>query len=278
MGHSSGAHLVSLLVLRRAGEAPAASAATDDDAGPATSDGVHGPRLPLRCVAAVVCLSAPFDLWRHHLFEAKRGGHVLSPMAGACGVGALDAAVFADAATDAATCQGGGARAAASAPLGAGRLHAEAAGPPAARPHQAPELAAALWRSSVLRVAQQLTPRQASEVPRLVVVHGTRDATVPWGQAAILAAALRARGCRAVDTLWLNGVDHGSFWGLVLPPVGVLDAALANSPDDAGDHRHASSGGHGGETFRLLSKLRSLAKSSSIPKQESKACPLVSKL
>jgi hypothetical protein len=203
-------------------------------------------------------------------------------MAGACGVGALDAAAFAAAATEI-SARGPGDSAHApstSAQLGAERMHARAARLSAARPHQAPELAAALWHSSVLRLAQQLTPRQALAVPRLVVVHGTQDATVPWGQAAALAATLRARGCPAVDALWLHGVDHSSFMGLMLPPAGVLDAALASdSPGDAGNNRLAASiWGHGGENLRLLSKLHSIAKSLTTPKQESRSRPSVSKL
>jgi len=258
MGHSSGAHLVSLLVFRRASELRATQSSplrpNEDD--PALNQPDNGSQLPLQCISAVVCLSAPFDLWRHHLFEASHGGHVLSPMAGACGLGALDD-VAAAASTTAWKESCDDAKSSSSASFRP--AYERAASIPAARPHQAPELAAALWHSSVLRLAQELTPHQASALPRFVLVHGTADVTVPWGQAATLATTLRSRGCRDVDTLWIHGMSHSSFVGIMLPPPKVMSAVLDDQLDESVRKQLALGGGSNGEAFRLLSMLRTLA-------------------
>lgn len=279
MGHSSGAHLVSFLVLRRASELHANQSSpqrpNEDD--PALNQPDNSFQLPLQCISAVVCLSAPFDLWRHHLFEASRGGHVLSPMAGACGLGALnDVAAATSAAAWKESCDGATSSLSASGPLR--QAHERAASAPAARPHQAPKLAAALWHSSVLRLAQELTPHQASALPRFVLVHGTADVTVPWGQAATLATTLRSRGCRDVDTLWIHGMSHSSFVGIMLPPTKVMSAVLDDHLDGSVRKQLALGGGSNGEAFRLLSMLRTLALLKSRAIFQLKDCAFVSKL
>jgi len=284
MGHSSGAHLVSLLVLRRASELRVAQPSHGSTCIHNLPDEPDtGSRLPLRCISAVVCLSAPYDLWRHHLFEASRGGHILSPMAGACGLGAIDdAAAMAIAAAWRESCDSVKASTSDVSPLPSqcrqAHERAVTSSSPAARPHQAPELAAALWHSSVLRFAQELFPHQASALPRFVLVHGTADVTVPWGQAATLATTLRSRGSCAVDTLWIHGMGHSSFVGLMLPPAEVLDAVLDDHVDKSVRDQFELKGGNDGEAFRLLSMLRTLAQSTPRAPIEIKSATLFSKL
>mmetsp|Transcript_16790 Transcript_16790/g.34204 ORF Transcript_16790/g.34204 Transcript_16790/m.34204 type:complete len:583 (-) Transcript_16790:35-1783(-) len=74
-GHSSGAHLISLVVLRKTAADSPMTVPRDDGGNRHCIGG-----LKLR---GVVPISGVYDLVRHHHFEAKRGGHILSPMAAA---------------------------------------------------------------------------------------------------------------------------------------------------------------------------------------------------
>merc|ERR1719387_366338 len=71
IGHSSGAHLAAMAILRRAGLARTAPPVAASPAGPAS------PAVPARCVFA----SGVYDIAQHLRHEEKRGVASLSAMA-----------------------------------------------------------------------------------------------------------------------------------------------------------------------------------------------------
>lgn len=211
LGHSSGAHLASLHTLR---------ANSEGSCGDFDSQGLGSTGY----ITDVVCLSAPFDLLRHHHFEARRGAHILSPMAAAARpqtnlersswpeakrgrardvrVELMASAISCDSDSPDGEVDVGGCD-----------RSGEASRHSFVDELSEPGLASRLWHHSPIQLAQRLTPDAARQLPRFLIVHGTRDSTVPLGQAADFALALRSRGA-TVETLWLDR-DHLTFLSLM---------------------------------------------------------------
>ncbi|KAG8467170.1 hypothetical protein KFE25_000486 [Diacronema lutheri] len=133
LGHSSGAHVASMAVMRRARA-----------------------RLAPLC-SSLTGVAGVYDIARHLDFERGRGVHEVSPMK-------------------------------------------PAAGGPANFAAASPAIA-----------ASQLLREQAALLPPVLLVHGTKDTTVPHDSSVRMAIALRAAGARDVDLIILSENGHADF-------------------------------------------------------------------
>jgi len=251
LGHSSGAHLAILHCLRAALHARDGAASSSAAPPGAAAGGVVG-------VAGVVGLSGVYDLLRHHHFEAKRGAHILSPMAAACGDSGGGDDDNDDDCTRVGTGDGG-----CDAPRGVVYAPCGLRFGPAVEDGA---VARALWRQSALRLARKLAgpaAGQQARVPaaglphplRCLVVHGALDTTVPLGQSVDLAHALGQSAGLEVETAWLPATDHQSFMPLMFPDEADVAVAAAEGAQEA----EAGAVGGLGDGARLRFHLRRMA-------------------
>ena len=175
-GHSSGANLILQVALRWRRERDRQAALPD--------------------ITAFVGLSTPAELLRHESFEAGRGGEKLSTMTAAAAREPTEGI---------------------SVPLH-GMQHHDLS-------HRwlIPTQVAGLLRSSPTHLCRALSPRDLdsgtltlSDLPNILLAHGTRDTVLPPLQSSELAELLRERGAQ-VDLLWLTGADHTTFTYLMFP-------------------------------------------------------------